>query len=260
MTMKSMKVFGSIGLIGFIMWTSLLGCGGQQAQSNENVAASKREIGEAYMHQGDYTSALRELIEAERLNPSDHFVHNDLGLCYMNLSRKRMSEAIGHFKRAVDLKPNYTPARNNLGTAYLVVEEWDAAIATFKEITHDALYAKPHYPLANLGFAYYQKGDYTSSLNYYKEALKIQPDFANAQFGAGRTYLALNQGRLALRYLERAAQLAPKLPDIHFNLGEAYLLTGQMARARSAYESVIDLAPQDSELVMKARQRLGVNR
>jgi tetratricopeptide (TPR) repeat protein len=175
----------------------------------------------------------------------------------MNMPRKRMPEAIVHFKRAVDLKPSYTPARNNLGTAYLMVEEWDAAIATFKEITQDALYAKPHYPLANLGYAYYQKGDYTSSLNYYKEALKIQPDFANAQFGTGRTYLAMNQGRLALRYLERAAQLAPKLPDIHFTLGEAYLLTGQTAQARFAYESVIDLAPQDSDLAMKARQRLG---
>ena len=71
------------------------------------------------------------------------------------------------------------------------------------------------------------------TLDYYKESLKLQPDFVIALLGTGRTYIAMNHGRLALRPLEKAAQLAPKVAEIQYNLAEAYLLTGQMEQARS---------------------------
>ncbi len=253
----TMKCYGmllaTLMLAGFL-WS----CGGQEAQRDEAMASATREIGEAYMRQGDYTSALRELTKAESLNPEDPFVHNDLGLCYM--AKKHMPDAISHFQKAVALKPSYTPARNNLGAAYLAVEEWDKAIETFKEITKDALYATPQFPLSNLGLAYYKKGDYQTSLQYYKEALKLQPDMVNALFGTGRTYLAMNQGRQALNYLEQAVQLAPKIAEIYFHLGEGYLLTGQIEQARASYETVMDLSSPESELTLKAKQRLGIGR
>ena len=230
----------------------------KQTDHNIQLADATREIGEAYMRQGDYTAALRELLKAEKLNPQDPFTQNDLGLCYM--AKNRMPEAIAHFKKAISLKPSYAPARNNLGSAYLQVESWDAAIATFKEITKDTLYATPHYPLSNLGLAYYHKGDYRQAMRYYKEALKLEPNFVYALRGVGRTYLAMNQGSLAVRYLEQAVQQAPKMADLHFDLAEAYLLIGKFKEARYAYETVIDLAPQESPLAQKARQRLGAIR
>ncbi len=234
----------------------LAGCAAQQTtEKNSELAEATREIGEAYMRQGDYTAALRELIKAQNLNPDDPYVHNDLGLCYM--AKERMTDAVKHFKKAIALKPEYAPARNNLGSAYLAMEQWDAAIAVFKEITKDVLYATPHFPLYNLGIAYYRKGDYAKSLDYYREALKIQPDFVKALYGIGRTYLAMNQGSLALRHLERAAQQAPKVPEIHFDLAEAYVLVGRFDQARHTYETVIDLAPSDSPLAAKARRRMG---
>jgi len=242
-------------VVSILLLAALSSCAGQQTQRNKELAAASRGIGEAYMQQGDYTTALRELLKAEQLDPKDHFVHNDLGLAYM--AKKKMPEAISHFKKAIELKPSYTPARNNLGGAYLAVEEWDAAIATLREITKEALYATPQLPLSNLGFAYFNKRDYNTALNYYREALKLQPDMVNALVGSGRTYLALNQGRQALRFLDRALQLSPKTPEIHYYLAEAYLATGQTAQARASYETVIDLAPHESDLTLKAKQRLG---
>ncbi|MBT8339002.1 MAG: tetratricopeptide repeat protein [Desulfatitalea sp.] len=249
---------GRYALVMLILPVLLFACGGQQSQQDERMATATREIGEAYIRQGDYTTALRELIKARDMNPEDPFVYNDLGLCYM--AKKRMPDAIANFKKAVALKPSYTPARNNLGSAYLAVKEWDAAIAIFKEIAKDALYATPQYPLSNLGLAHFHKGDYDQALQYYKDALKLQPDFVNALFGVGRTYLSLNQGRLALRYLDRAVQIAPSAAEVHYYLAEAYLLTGQIAQARTSYETVIDLAPVDSNLAAKAKQRLEIIR
>lgn len=233
----------------------LSACAGQQVGKDPELAKATRTIGEAYMNQGDLTAALRELLKAEQLNPDDPFVHNDLGLCYM--LKKRMPDAIVHFKKAIDLNPGYAPARNNLGTAYLELKEWDAAIRVFKEITQDLLYATPHFPLSNLGLAYYEKGQYRMAMRYYKKALKLQPDFANALRGVGRTYLATNQGRLALKYLMRAQKAAPQAPEIYLDLGEVYLLVGRIADARNAYENVVDLAPPESEMYERAKKRLG---
>jgi Tfp pilus assembly protein PilF len=229
-------------------------CSGLNMAQNKRMAEVKRDVGEAYMRQGNYTSALRELLEAEKLYAEDPIVHNDIGLCYMN--KKRISDAIIHFKKAVALKPSYAPARNNLGTAYLALKQWDTAIAIFKEITNDALYGTPHYPLSNIGLAYYHKGQYKAALGYYQKALKIDETFVNALRGAGRSYLALNEGRMALRYLERAVQHAPKTAQIHYELGEAYLLVGQTTQAVVSFETAVEFAVPESEVAIKAKQKI----
>ena len=229
-------------------------CAGQNPHENRRLADSKRSIGEAYMRQGDYTSALRELAEAEKLDPDNAFTQHDLGLCFRE--KNRMGEALAHLKKAVSLKPSYTPARNSLGRVYLEMGQTDKAIAIFKEITKDALYATPHFPLANLGLAYYKKGDYTKALEYYHRALKLEPNFVFALHGVGATYLAMKKGRLALDYLGRALKLAPKVAQIHFEYAEANLLVGNIAQARISYENALDIASPESEVAAKARQRL----
>ena len=232
----------------------LTGCAGQKAQENLRLAESKRNIGEAYMRQGDYTSALRELLEAEKMNPKDPFTQHDLGLCYRE--KKLMNDALTHLNKAIQVKPSFTPARNSLGRVYLEIGQTDKAIAIFKEIAKDALYATPHFPLANLGLAYYQKGEYAIALRYYHRALKLEPNFVFAVHGLGKTYLAMRKGRLAMAYLEKALRLAPKVAEIHFEFAEANLLMGRTAQAKISYENAIDVAAPESEIATKARQRL----
>jgi type IV pilus assembly protein PilF len=243
-----------LGAMVLLAVLSFAGCAGQSHQQNLRIAESKRNIGEAYMRQGDYTSALRELLEAEKMNPEDAFTQHDLGLCYRE--KKLMSDAIAHLNKAVQLKPSYTPARNSLGRVYLEIGQVDKAIAIFKEIAKDALYATPHFPLANLGLAYYQKGDYATAIRYYHKALKLEPNFVFALHGLGKTYLAMKKSRLAMAYLEKALELAPKVAEIHFEYAEANLLAGHIAQAKISFENTIDTAPPESDIAARARQRL----
>jgi len=214
---------------------------------------ASRNLGEAYMQQGDFSLALREFLKAEKIYSKDSILQNDLGLAYM--AKGRLDIAIKHFKKAVKLKPDYVPARNNLGTAYLAKKEWDVAIACFKEIIDDILYATPHYPLTNLGWAYYNKQEYELAERYYQDALKLEPNFITALRGLGRTYIAMGRAADAVVMLEKAVKNYPRSAASYFYLAKAYSLSRKYKKAISAYNMVVELAP-DSPLAVDAQKEV----
>lgn len=220
---------------------------------DKKKAAAAINLGEAYLNGGNYTAALRELLKAEKLNADDPILHNDLGLVYM--AKEKTDLAVVHFQKAVQLKPDYSLAKNNLGSAYMVQKEWDKAIAVLRPITEDMLYATPHFPLANLGWAYYNKGQYDKAEKYLKKALDLQPDFFVAQLNLGRTYLASGRLHAAQSLFEKVAQTNPKNPSLLLEMGRTYRLLGDYNNARLALKGAIEYT-EDSNLAVEASKEL----
>lgn len=221
-------------------------------------ANAARNLGEAYLSEGNDTAALRELLKAEKLKSDDPILHNDLGLVYMN--KEKYDLAIEHFEKAVRLKPDYSLAKNNLGSAYMVQQKWEKAIPVLESVTGDLLYATPHYPLTNLGWAYYNIGEYKKAQKYLKQALELKPDFFVAQLNLGRTYLATGRLHRALSLFEEAAKNHPENPDLLFELGKTYRLLGDYNSARMALKGAIEYT-DDSELALMASEELNkINR
>ncbi len=212
-----------------------------------------RNFGEAYIREEDYTKALRKLLEAEKLYAEDPHLQYDLGLVYM--AKERIDLAIHHFKKAMEIKPDYTPAKNSLGAAYLAQKKWNDAISCFKEITEDLLYVTPHYPLSNLGWAYYNKKEYDLAEKYYQDALKIEPRFAIALSGLGKTYIATGRISEAIAALEKAVKNSPNSAELYLDLADAYRLSRKYKKALNAYKKVIELAP-DSPLAVDAQKEI----
>jgi len=220
---------------------------------DKRKADATRNLGEAYISEKNYTAALGELLKAQKLNPDDPILHNDLGLVYM---AKEMTDlAVVHFEKAVQLKPDYSLAKNNLGSAYLVKKEWDKAIPVLKEVTVDMLYATPQYPLTNLGWAYYNKREYDTARKYLEKALDLKPDFFTAQLNLGRTYLATGRVHDALSLFQSAEKSNPKDPALLLELGRTYRLMGDYNSARRALKGSIEYA-EDSDLAVEASEEL----
>ena len=229
-------------------------CAPQQNKSNLiRQSETTRDLGEAYLRQGDYTSALRKLLEAESMNPEDPFLQNDLGLAFM--AKNSLENAENHCKKAIAIKPDYAPAKNNLGVAYLAQEKWDMAIAVFKELTGDLLYATPHYPLTNLGWAYYNKQQYETSEKYYRDALGYDANYPLALRGLGRTCAAMGRIEEAIVFYEKAVAKSPRFVEAYFDLGRAYGMSGDYEKAHGAYEKVRELAPEHP-LVQEAEKEM----
>jgi type IV pilus biogenesis/stability protein PilW len=226
---------------------------GEKAAQDKRKANAARNLGEAYISEGNYTGALKELLKAEKLNPDDPLLHNDLGLVYM--AKDKFDRAVAHFEKAIELQPDYSLAKNNLGSAYMIRKEWDKAIPILEDVTGDMLYATPHFPLTNLGWAYFNKGDYDKAQRYLKQALKLKPDFFLARLHMGQTLLATGRLHQALTMFEQLAAERPKDPALLLELGKAYRLLGDYDSARLALKGAIEFT-ENNELAVEASEEL----
>lgn len=224
--------------------------GGERSKA---AAEATRNLGEAYLAGGNLLAALRELKKAESLDPADHITQYDIGLVYYY--RERYDQAIPHFERAIQLKPNFAPAINGLGNAYSAKGDWDRAIEAYQKIIEDVFYGTPHFALSNMALAYHQKKDYAQAEKHFLEALKLSPDFVNALGGLATTYMAQGRFEEAAQKLERAVRKEPKLAQLHFELGKAYRALGDTAKARDELLRASQLAP-DSPLADDAQREL----
>ena len=249
----------TIFVLFFVSCTSYIA---KQKKQEEAV----RNLGEAYMSEGNYTFALRELLKAEKIYHNDPFLHNDLGETYMAKNKKDL--AINHFRKAIKLKSDYAPAINNLGVAYMAKGDWDTAIDCFKKVSKNLLYVTPHNPLSNMGLAYYNKKEYKLAEQSYLEALNLQPEFIKALWGLGRTYIKLNRLPDAVRTLEAGAAAyekaiaklkkdekpSPQSSIVYFELAEAYRRSHLYTNAVEVYDRIVELFP-NSKQAREAKQK-----
>lgn len=224
-----MKKYLRVCFVIFMLALLPSACATQQKQLDRQRAEAVRDLGEAYMGQGAHTKALREFLKAESIYSDDPYLQNDLGMAYQ--AKGNLDLAVKHYKQALKLKSDYSLARNNLGAAYIEKENWEAAIECFLAVKDDLLYGTPHYPLTNLGFVYFKLGDYDQSVNYYREALEIAPNFPMAHHGLGKTFMAMGNYAEAVKSLETAVEKAPNEIPIQLDLGRAYKLSGEYNKA-----------------------------
>ncbi|WP_212637718.1 tetratricopeptide repeat protein [Desulfocicer vacuolatum] len=230
----------------------ITGCASHSVEQTE-IATSTKSLGEAYMAQGNYIAALKELLNAEKMMPHDPFLQYDLGLVYMAREKYNLAEI--HLKKAIEMKKNYTAAMNSLGVVFMRQKKWDAAIAQFQKTSGNLLYATPHYPLSNMGWAYLGKNDYMRAETSFKKALRSKPDFINAIHGLATTYLTTGQSQNSRLLLEKAISKTPSATVLHADLAKTLEIRGQFTKAKASWQQVIQLAP-DSNLADEARQRL----
>jgi tetratricopeptide (TPR) repeat protein len=226
-----------------VLMPLLMACGANKYELQRREKAL-RDLGVEYLRNGDTTKALQTLLEAEEIYPEDHILQWYLGKAYFSKGENKL--AVKHLNNAVDLKPDFGPAINDLGVVYLSMNNYDAAIAEFQKVIGAVLYATPHYPLSNLGYAYYLKKQYEMSASFYLRALEFEPNYPVALRGLGRTYVEMGKGAEAVAALTAAVEIRPDFSEAHYDLGRAYLLLGNYKKAKAAFEKVVVLSPESS--------------
>jgi len=86
--------------------------------------------------------AMKEYLEALRLEPGNGGLHNDVATFYYK--RERFNEAESHLKIAITLRPDYYLAYSNLGLLYEHQGRFDEAVPLYQK----ALLLRPDFTTA----------------------------------------------------------------------------------------------------------------
>lgn len=234
----------------------LVSCAAKSMEDDKKtqIGRATQRLGEGYYNAGNYTAALKNLLEAETCIPDDPFVHNSLGLVY--LAKKKYKLAQDQFQTALDIRPDYSQARNNLGVSYLKQEKWDPAIRCFETVLESLLYPTPEMPMANLGAVYLRQGKREKAETAFKKASEIRPDFLMAIHGLASVYIENGYYDQAVRFLSRSLKKNPGAAILHSDLAKVYEARREYDNARKAWGIVIKLVPENSPLAREAHKRL----
>jgi tetratricopeptide (TPR) repeat protein len=202
---------------------------------------------------GDFEAAARLLDEAEPLAGS-----NPVANVRLELERGRMFRSSGDLEAAFPLFQSAFERACESGEFYLagdaahmcaiavadrqVTEEWTQRGLDLGEREPDAAYwAGPL--LNNLGWHYYEAGDYSAALDAFERALTAREADPNrpyeieiARYAVGKTLLALGRAGEAAPLLERCVASYDDDPYFHEELGEIYAALGRDEDARREAE------------------------
>jgi tetratricopeptide (TPR) repeat protein len=196
---------------------------------------------------GHLNEAIAELRGILAVTPGSVEAHLLLGLAYRaEGSPVLMAEAKAEFQQALDLNPDFVPARLYLAETYL----WFARPKQARDQLEAALTTAPRQPrlLALLADTERRLGNPERAVELSRQALAADPSFLQARYHAGLALLDLNQRDEGIRELEHVAQSGAPVPDVYLSLGFAYLEAGRSQEALAALVQGSRLAPERPDL------------
>jgi len=192
--------------------------------------------------------------------------HAWLGRARVAMARSDFLGARSFLERALDANPNLGETHRLLAQALLASNDPDAAARhadaagrlpkrTPMADPRAAREVAPAGSMANndRGIELTRQGRPEEAVAFFEEALRINPEFAEAHYNLG-TLLARG-GRLdeAIRHLEDAVRLGPANADSRVNLGVALASRGDRERATTLFLEAIAIDPDH----VAAHVRLG---
>ena len=165
------------------------------------------------------------------------FHHYSLAAVYENKGMK--TNALQHYRRAVELDPSHRHALLGLAQMYGATQRYDDAAHTWRQFLD-------HYPDQDdvrLQFADFLRlrGQSQESAAEYQKLLARQPDQAHLYLRLGRAEAAANRLEQAEAAYLRALELGSQ--SAHYLLGQLYEAQGQPERAEQAYQQLLAQQP-----------------
>jgi tetratricopeptide (TPR) repeat protein len=162
-------------------------------------------LGIAYYSRGLYDEAVKSLVRAADLSPSDPRCYLFLSKAY-DSSPGQAAEVIQRFQRFSELEPNNARAHY-----YYAISQWKGRRAQDPSV------------------------DFPKIESLLRKAIALDPKLAEAHFQLGN--LLSDQSRYpdAIPEYLKALENNSNIPDAHYRLGQAYVHTGQKEKAQPQF-------------------------
>lgn len=196
-------------------------------------------LGEIYADRNNWSRALDEARQAEKLSPDNALVLRSLG--YVLSMQGRYEEALDAYARAAELAPKLGYIYLSAGNIHMALSQYDDAIAQFEQ----AVQANPDVPTGYdaLGHASALNGDPDRAVSTLRKAIELDPEYAPAYAHLGRAYYTLLNWEAAIENFTKAFDLGLKNEEYFYELGLAYSYLEDCTNARVWLERALELNP-----------------
>jgi tetratricopeptide (TPR) repeat protein len=207
-----------------------------------NPAQEKAKLGAALLIENRLPESRRMLEEAVAEDPSADYVYL-LGQTYF--LDGRYEEALGLFRRSIELDPTNYRILYYIGNSLLHVGNYDEAVGALEKSME--LNPRDGEVWGSLGRAYERSGDMGRAVAAYSRAVKHDPD--NEQWRLDLGYLHQERGDLdaAIEAWREGAKRRPDSFALHFNLAVAYAEAEQYLNALEEIETALSIKPDNQD-------------
>ncbi len=156
----------------------------------------------------------------------------------------RLAEAEARYQQVLAAEPSHADALHLLGVVSHQAGRSDLAVELIRLAIKQS--GQPVFYL-NLGTALKERRRPDEAVAAYRDAIRIKPDFAEAQFALGNVLIGQRRLDEAGAAYREAIRIKPDFAEAHFNLG--HVLTEQLLfdEAAAAYRAAIRIKPGYAE-------------
>jgi tetratricopeptide (TPR) repeat protein len=218
------------------------------ARARAEVLAPKTSPGEQLMiawitkvEEGDYLGGITAMNDLLELYPHDKHL---LYLAANWLMGEHGSDQAQRFLlKALALDKSFPPALNDLAYVDARNRQFDKAFAAMDRYV--ALLPNEPNPQDSYGELLRMAGDFDGSLQHYRAALKIDPDFVTSQVGLGDTYALMGNQEQARTEYDKAIRFAHNEADrLSYSMQRAmtWVREGNFAQADKDFLEIAETA------------------
>jgi tetratricopeptide (TPR) repeat protein len=207
--------------------------------------------GEFYYSLGDDMKAVINFDHAVRYDPVYVEAYYKRGMAWYGLDDYKV--AIDNFNMALSLSPKHLYALKGKGDALRAQKSYTRAAEAYESALRIAVDART-VDLAlvsglynDLGYCYFQQGQYEKTVADEKKAIAGDRYFADAYFNRGYAYYRQGQLSDAIEDLTKAISLLDKHPEWHYVLGRVYLDKRDFPNATAQFAAYVQ---KDKDLTL----------
>ncbi|MFQ5808719.1 MAG: tetratricopeptide repeat protein [Armatimonadota bacterium] len=163
-----------------------------------------------------------------------------------HLAADRLAIAVGTYRRALELDPNYSRARHNLGVAYYKMGMFVPAAAELQRAIELAPGA-PEYHFT-LGLVHKDSRQWEEAIAEFDAALELDPGFVPALRYRAATQFERGDNAEAIRDFHGVLELSPEERGVAYDLAVAHADAHEWPEAREWFTRAADEEPSNADI------------
>ena len=230
-----------------------------KARERAKEAAPKATPGEQLMvawiskvQDGDFLGGITAMNDMLEMYPKDKHLLYLAGNWLMGENGNDQAQRL--FEKALAIDKNFPAALNDLAYVQARNRQFDKAFAAMDRYV--VLLPKEPNPQDSYGELLRMAGNFQGSLQHYRAALKIDPDFVTSQLGLGDTYALMGNQEQARAEYDKAIRFAHNEADrLTYSMQKAmtYVRDSNFAEADKEYQEIAETAHSKEQDLQEAQ-------